>query len=66
MAPYIQWMVYIGMVVSVILVIYNGFLMVTKSINKEGDFGKVKKNLGYIAMGIILLTGFYSIIKLVV
>lgn len=65
-APYLQWMVYIGLVLSVILIIYNGFLMVTHSINKAGDFWKVKKRIGYIAIGVLLLTGFYAIIKLVV
>ncbi|AHB40964.1 hypothetical protein P148_SR1C00001G0154 [candidate division SR1 bacterium RAAC1_SR1_1] len=65
-APYLQWAVYIGLVVAVILIVYNGFLMVTHTINKEGDFGKVKARIGYIAVGVLLLTGFYAIIKLVV
>ena len=65
-APYLQWAVYIWLVFAVILIIYNGFLMVTHTINKSGDFGKVKKNIGYIAIGVLLLTGFYAIIKLVV
>lgn len=65
-APYLQWAVYIGLVIAVILIVYNGFLMVTHTINKSGDFGKVKKSIGYIAIGVLLLTGFYAIIQLVV
>ncbi len=65
-APYLQWMVYIWLVIAVILIVYNGFLMVTHTINKAGDFGKIKAKIGYIAVGILLLTGFYAIIKLVV
>lgn len=65
-APYLQWAVYIWLVVAVILIVYNGFLMVTHTINKEGDFGKVKARIWYIAVGVLLLTWFYAIIKLVV
>lgn len=65
-APYLQWMVYIGLVVAVMLIIYNGFLMVTNGIHKGGDMTKVKKNLLNITIGILLLTWFYAIIKIVV
>jgi hypothetical protein len=30
-SPYVQWMVFIGMSMSVILIIYNGFLIVTNA-----------------------------------
>jgi hypothetical protein len=59
-------MVYIGLVVAVILIIYNGFLMVTNGLHKEWDMAKVKKNLMNITIGILLLTWFYAIIKIVV
>jgi hypothetical protein len=65
-APYIQWVVYIGLVVAVILVMYNWFLMVTHSIHSQWDFAKIQGKLKYIAIGILLLTWFYTIIKLVV
>ncbi|MFZ2151416.1 MAG: hypothetical protein WAZ12_00995 [Candidatus Absconditicoccaceae bacterium] len=64
--PYIQWAVYVGLTCAVILLIYNGFLMVTGSIHKEGDSDKIKKNVTNIAIGVIVLTGFYTIIKLMV
>lgn len=64
--PYLQWAVYIGLSVAVILLIYNGFLMVTNAAHKEGDTTKIKKNIINIAIGVIILTGFYFIIKLTV
>ncbi|MFA7717927.1 MAG: hypothetical protein WC875_04390 [Candidatus Absconditabacterales bacterium] len=64
--PYLQRAVYIGLTIAVILLIYNGFLMVTNSLHKEGDMDKTKKRIKYILIGVILLTGFYFIIKLAV
>lgn len=64
--PYLQWAVYIGLSVAVILLIYNGLLMVTNAIHKEGDFAKIQKNMINIVIGVIILTGFYFIIKLTV
>lgn len=65
-APYLQRAVYIGLVVAVILIIYNGLLMVTNSIHKEWDIAKVKKNLMNIMIGVLLLTWFYAIVKIVI
>lgn len=65
-APYLQRAVYIGLIVAVILIIYNGLLMVTNSLHKEGEMEKVKKRLINITIGVLLLTGFYAIIKIVV
>jgi len=65
-APYLQRAVYLWLVVAVILIIYNGLLMVTNAFHKEGDMEKVKKRLINITIGVLLLTGFYAIIKIVV
>lgn len=65
-ATYLQRAVYIGLTVAVILLIYNGFLMVTHTITKSGDFAKMKKNVMYIALWVIILTSFYAIIKLII
>ena len=63
--PYIQWIMYLWLSIAVILIVYNGFLMVTNSINGgEGDTSKVKTNLINIAIGLIFLCGFYVIIQL--
>lgn len=64
--PYLQRAVYIWLSVAVILLIYNGFLMVTNSLHGEWDIAKVKKRFIYILIWVLLLTGFYFIIKLVV
>jgi len=64
--PYIQRAVYVWLTCAVILLIYNGLLMVTNSIHKEWDSEKVKKNVINIAIWIIVLTWFYAIIKLMV
>lgn len=64
--PYLQWAVYIGLSIAVILLIYNGFLMVTNSIHKEGEAAKIKKNIINIVIGVIVLTWSYFIIKLAV
>ena len=64
--PYLQRAVYIGLSVAVIMLIYNGLLMVTNAIHKEGDMAKIKKNMMNIVIGVILLTWFYFIIKLAV
>lgn len=64
--PYLQRAVYVGLSVAVILLIYNGFLMVTNAAHKEGEAAKIKKNIINIVIGVIVLTGFYFIIKLAV
>lgn len=64
--PYLQWAVYIWLAAAVVLLIYNGFLMVTNSIHKQGDATKIKKNIMNILIGVVILTGFYFIIKLMV
>lgn len=66
MGTYLQWIVYVGLTIAVILLIYNGFMMVTHSITKSWDFAKLKKNLQYIAIGVIILTSFYAILRLVI
>ena len=66
MGTYLQWIVYVGLTIAVILLIYNGFMMVTHSITKSGDFSKLKKNIQYIAIGVIILTSFYAILRLVI
>lgn len=64
--PYLQRIVYIGLSAAVILLIYNGFLMVTNSLHGEWDIAKLKKRFFYIVIWVLLLTGFYFIIQLVI
>lgn len=65
-ATYLQWLVYMGLTIAVMLLIYNGFLMVTNTVTKAWDMTKVKKNIQYIAIGVIILTSFYAIIRLII
>lgn len=65
-APYIQRAAYIGLSIAVILLIYNGFLMVTGSVHGNGDRSVVQKRLLYIVLWVLLLTWFYFIIELLV
>lgn len=64
--PYLQWAVYLGLSLAVILLIYNGFLMVTNVMHGNGEFSKLKNNFIYIALGVIVLTGFYYLIDIIV
>ena len=64
--PYLQWAVYIWLSIAVILLIYNGLLMVTNAVHKEGETAKIKKNIINIVIWVVILTWFYFIIKLAV
>lgn len=64
--PYLQWAVYIGLVGATILLIWNGFQLTTKAVNKGADIKKAKENIMSIAIGVIIMTGFMAILRLVV
>lgn len=64
--PYLQRTVYIGLVGATILLIWNGFQLTTKAVNKGADIKKAKENIMSIAIGVIIMTGFMAIIRLVV
>lgn len=61
--PYIQWTMFIGLSLAVMLLIYNGFLMVTNWLHGEWDTSKVKTRIMNIIIGVVLLTWFYIIIQ---
>jgi len=64
-SPYLQWMVYIGLSAAVILLIYNWFLMVTGGLHDSWKFEKLKGNMINIGIWVLLLTWFYSVLKLI-
>ena len=64
--PYIQRAIYVGLVLAVIAVIYLGFLLVTNAVHKEWDWTKIKTKIWYVVMWVLLLGGFYFIIKVMV
>lgn len=64
-APYMQWAVFLGLSIAVLLIIYNGFLLVTNNVS-DMKLEKAKSNIINILTGVAVLTGFYLIIRLVV
>ncbi|MDR0282275.1 MAG: hypothetical protein LBI53_02925 [Candidatus Peribacteria bacterium] len=63
--PYIQWFVYAGLAIATILIIYNGFLMVTNVTHGKGEVSKIKDNIIYLGIGVVILTGFYYLIDII-
>lgn len=64
--PYLQWVMYIGLVAATVALIYSGFLLVTHGIHKQWDWTKIKTNVMYAVIWVFLLTWFYFIIKVMV
>ena len=62
-AVYLQWIVFIGLVVAVILIIFNGYILVTSPLS-GADLSKVKGKLTNLAIWVLVMTGFYFIIKI--
>ena len=62
--PYLQWSLYIGLIAATILLIWNGFRLVTNSTLWGGDIKTVKNNIKNILIGVLIMTGFLVIIKL--
>ncbi len=62
---YLQWLLYIGLSVAVILLIVNGLMMVTGAFHKYWDVATVKKNIFHIGIGVVLMSGFYAVVKLI-
>ena len=62
---YLQYIVYIWLSAAVILLIWNGFQIITSS-DKEKQMGVFKKNFTYILIWVLLLVAFYTIIDIFV
>jgi hypothetical protein len=58
--PYIQWTLYIWLTWATILLIWNGFLIVTGKKPSE-----TKENIKWILIWVILMTWFYAIIEII-
>lgn len=63
--PYLQWIIFIGMAAAVILLIWNGFLMVTNATHNKWDIKKVKENITNILIGVVIMLGFVALIRIV-
>lgn len=64
--PYMQWAVYVWLVLATVALIYSGFLLVTHWVHKQWDWTKVKTNIMYALLWVLLLSWFYFIIKVMV
>ena len=64
LSPYIQWLVFIGMSLSVILIIYNWFNIMTNAWD-DSQIKTAKDNIKHIIIGVLILWGFYFIMKLI-
>ena len=62
---YLQYVIYIWLAAATIIVIWNGFLLVTSS-NRETQMTNFKKNMWYLVIWIVLIVGFYFILDVFV
>lgn len=62
---YIEWITFIGFSVAVVLLIYNGLLLVVSPLS-EDQSSAVKKRIWYILMGVVVMAGFYFILKVLI
>jgi Type IV secretion system pilin len=62
-APYLQWFIFIGLAVATILIIITGFQLVTSQSSGE-DTKKAQGRIKNIVIGIVIMTGFYLIVKI--
>lgn len=63
MSPYVQRIAFIGLASAVIMIIYNGVLLVTTPLSPD-QVANVKKRMVYIASWVALITWFYFIMKI--
>ncbi len=62
---YLQWITYVGLSIATILLIFNGFMMVTHAIHNSWDLSATKKNISKIIVGLVIMLGFWAIIKFI-
>lgn len=61
--PYIQWTIFIGLTMGAIMLIWNGFKLVTQSVSGD-KVAEIKKDIQSVLIGIVVLSSFLAIIKL--
>ena len=62
---YIQWTIYFALIIAMILIIYNGVVIITAQ-GDEGKLNSAKTRLVALLAGVVLLFAFPTLIKLVV
>lgn len=61
---YLQWAAYLALAGAVTLIIYNGLMLVISPMSPD-EASKVKTRIIYIATGIVLVTWFYFVLKII-
>ena len=61
---YLQWIAYFALAGAVTLIIYNGLMLVISPLSPD-EAWKVKTKIMYIATGIVLVTWFYFVLKII-
>jgi len=64
LAIYIQWIVFLGLAMATIGLIYIWFLMVTNGISNEWTIEKIKPRIIGIVVWVLLITWFYAVLRL--
>jgi hypothetical protein len=64
--PYINWWFFIAWTAALILLMYNGIMLMVKSWTGSGDVAKIKGRFINIAIGVIVISSIYIILKLIV
>jgi hypothetical protein len=60
---YIQWLVFLALVSGAMLIMYNGFLLVTSPLSSI-ELWTIQKRIIYISAGVALVSWFYYIMRI--
>jgi len=63
---YLQWLAYIWLGIALILIIYNGIMLLISGITWSDEMSKFKKRFVNLVIWVVILTSGYLIIKFVV
>lgn len=63
MSAYLQWIAGIGLTVAVMLLIYNGIILMTSPLSWDQS-ATIKKRMRYIIFGALAITWFYFVIRI--
>jgi len=63
---YLQWIAYIGLWIALILIIYNGIMLLISGITGSDEIWKFKKRFINLTLWVVVLTSGYLIVKFVV
>ena len=63
---YLQWLAYIWLSIALILIIYNGIMLLVSGITWSDEMWKFKKRFVNLIIWVVILTSGYLIIKFVV